>query len=177
MRSLALAAVVVFLTADYSQAQTLNINVYSQNDARWKSDKMGISGHTLGGFGCYATCLSAAYRVTPKTLNTWLSANNGYTATGDMNHPNEASYDGPGGLKYSGPGTLPNTAASVGNGISRGAVYVVRSRRFSEHWVLVYDSTGGQSYYMDPFDGTTRRVNGSEGWVSYGAEARIYSFQ
>jgi hypothetical protein len=86
-----------------------------------------------------------------------------------------ANYDGSEGLKYVGRGRLPSSASAVGNGINRGAVYVVKSSRFSsEHWVLVYKSTGGQAYYLDPHDGTTRRV--SDGWVPYGGEARIYSY-
>jgi len=172
-----LAAVVVIANATTAQAQTLSINVYSQRDSRWSADKMGTSGLTVGNYGCMMTCLAATYRVSPGTLNVFLSKNGGYTSGGLLNHSVAANYDGSGGLKYIGSGRLPTTASSVGNGISRGAVYVAQSNRFGSgtHWVLVYKATSGQSYYMDPWDGTTRRVG--DGWVSYGCSARIYSFR
>ena len=171
-----LAVAIVGLRPGFGGAQSLNINVYSQNDASWSWDKMGTSCLTEGRYGRMMTCLASAYSVTPKTLNTWLSANGGYTSSGALNPSVAANYDGSGGLMYASRGTLPNNAASIANGLGRGAVYIVRSTRFAEYWVLVYDSTRGQSYYLDPWDGTTRRVGGSEAWVRYGAEARIYLF-
>ena len=178
------ATMLVVIVAGVAEAQTLPINVYSQRDSRWSGDKMGASGLTVGNYGCMMTSLAAAYRVSPGTLNAWLSKNGGYTSDGLLVHSVAANYDGSGGLKYVGPGNLPNDASSVGRGIGRGAVYVVKSSRplGGGHWVLVYNAIpGGQSYYMDPWDGTTRRVGAVERdgrvWVSYGASARIYSFQ
>lgn len=178
IRHLVCAAMLVAVAGVAAEAQTLPINVYSQRDARWSGDKMGTSGLTVGNYGCMMTSLAAAYRVTPGTLNAYLSKKGGYTSDGLLNHSVAANYDGSGGMQYVGPGTLPNDASSVGRGIGRGAVYITQSSRFGagKHWVLVYNAIpGGQSYYLDPSDGTTRRVG--DGWVSYGASARIYSIK
>lgn len=177
------AMMLVVIVAGVAEAQTLPINVYSQRDSRWASDKMGASGLTVGNDGCMMTSIAAAYRVSPGTLNAWLSKNGGYTSSGLLVHSVAANYDGSGGLKYVGTGSLPSSASSVGRGIERGAVYVVSSSRplGAGHWVLVYKATSGQAYYMDPWDGTTRRVGSVESdgrvWVRYGAIARIYSLQ
>ena len=177
------ATLLVVSVAGVVEAQTLPINVYSQRDSRWSGHKMGSSGLTVANYGCMMACLASAYRQTPGDLNRYLSANRGYTSGGLLDHNVAAKFDGAGGLVYVGSGSLPTTASSVGRGIQRGAVYVVRSSRplgGAAHWVLVYQVTGGQTYYMDPWDGTTRRVGAVESnnqvWVKYGAEARIYSF-
>lgn len=170
----AIMLVVVF--AGVAQAQTLRINVYSQRDARWANEKMSPSRLTVGNYGCLMTCLAATYRQSPATLNSYLSRYGGYTSGGLLIHTVAARFDGARGMQYAGTGRLPSNAQSVGRGIRRRAVYIVRSLRplGATHWVLVYKATSGQAYYMDPWDGTTRRVG--DGWVSYGAEARIYRF-
>lgn len=171
------AAVLVAWAASSAMGQSLRINVYSQKDARWSDHKMGSSGKTIGNSGCMMTCVAAAYRVTPAVLNTYLSSNKGYTSGGALDHYKAAGYDGPDGLQYVKSGSLPGNASSVGQGIKNGYVYIVRSYRFNEHWCLAYKATEGQVYYLDPIDGTTRRVGATDGWVSYGASARIYKFQ
>lgn len=156
-----------------AQASELPINVYRQTDPAWANDRMG-NGGTIGQQGCMMTSLAMAFRVSPKDLNRWLNANGGYANGGLLNHQRAAAFDGPGGIQYVGPGNLPLSWDSIDRGIARGGVYITRSRRFSEHWVIVYKAGVGQAYYADPYDGTVRRVG--DGWVNYGNEARIYSF-
>ena len=164
------------VAVETASAQSLSINVYSQRDSRWSGQRMAPSSLTVGNYGCLMTCLASTYRVSPNTLNSWLSRNGGYTSGGLVNHEAAARFDGSGGLRYSGGGSLPTSAGSIGRGIARGAVYVTASRRFSgsTHWVLVFAVSGNQVYYMDPWDGTVRMVGDS--WVRYGNETRVYSF-
>lgn len=171
------ASMILVSGAETVSAQSLSINVYSQRDSRWSGHRMAPSSLTVGNYGCLMTSLAAAYRTNPDTLNAWLSRNGGYTSGGLLNHDVAARFDGFGGLRYVGRGSLPTTASSIGRGVSRGAVYVTASRRFagSTHWVLVFGTSGNQAYYMDPWDGTIRLVGDS--WVRYGSETRLYSFQ
>jgi len=67
----------------------------------------------------------------------------------------------------------PN-ALGVNNGLAGGTVYIVRSNRAAQHWVIVFTSNGQQSYYADPWDGTCRMVG--DGWCNYGNAAIIYRF-
>ena len=46
----------------------LNVQVFSQRDARWGNDLMGGKGK-LKDFGCAVTCLSSLSGIDPKTLN------------------------------------------------------------------------------------------------------------
>ncbi|MCM2374575.1 hypothetical protein [Aporhodopirellula aestuarii] len=177
-RTLILGLMVVVVSATSVNAQSLRINVYSQRDAKWKNDRMGSSSLKVGDYGCLMTCLAAALRTTPGDLNGFLNRSGGYDSNGLLKHDVAASFDGSGGLKYIGRSRLPSNWSAVGRGIGRGAVYVVASRRplgSSTHWVLVYKTTRGQAYYMDPWDGTVRRVG--DGWVSFNSDARLYSFR
>jgi hypothetical protein len=61
----------------------INTRLFSQRDTKWKYDKMGKSGFTIGGYGCTITCLASllcyfGYDETPKTVNQKLSSNGGY---------------------------------------------------------------------------------------------------
>lgn len=172
-----------FYVAGSLEAQTLPINVYSQRNTQWSGHRMGASGLTVGNYGCMMTALASAYRVTPATLNSYLSRNGGYTSTGLLVHAVAANFDGSGGLKYINAGSLPTTATAIGRGIERGGVYIAESSRplgGGTHWVLVYRVSGNNAFYMDPWDGTIRQVGAVESngrvWVRFGANARIYSF-
>jgi hypothetical protein len=60
---------------------------FLQRDERWKDDKIGGSGETLARVGCAACSLAMAlhghgFSPTPKALNDWLKANEGYNPRG-----------------------------------------------------------------------------------------------
>ena len=167
--SLLIAAALFGLAVEKADASALAINVYRQTDY---NDKMG-NGGTIAQQGCMMTSLAMVYRVSPATLNAWLNANGGYADGGNLKHSVAAAYDGAGGVQFVGFGKLPPDWASVDRGIARGAIYIVRSSRRPEHWVIVFKAGNGQSYYADPLDGTVRRVG--DAYVKYGNEARIYS--
>lgn len=64
------------------------MQLYSQNDPKWKSNKHGTSNSTLGATGCTITGLamllkSIGYDETPATVNDKLTANGGY-ASGNL---------------------------------------------------------------------------------------------
>lgn len=163
-------------------ADWLSVTRYSQRDDRWKNNVMRPSTCTLGGYGCLTTCVAMAYTgignaTNPGALCTWLSNNGGYNANGDLDPWKAAAFDGPNGLRYGTSGTLPLTALSVNAGMDRGGIYIVRSTRFSQHWVLVVGITqvGPNTYktwFVDPYDAQMYEV-GTNG-VQYGAAARIY---
>jgi hypothetical protein len=159
------------VAAGIGGAATLPVSGYSQNDPAYKNDRMG-NGGTIGQQGCLMTCVANALRTSPRVLNAWLNANGGYANGGVLNHNAAAAFDGPGGLQFVGFGQLPWNAAGVNNGIAAGTVYIVRSTRGPQHWVLVFTSNGQQSWYSDPWDGTCRPVG--DAWVSYGNQAIVY---
>jgi hypothetical protein len=167
------AVLAVVITVNIVDAATLPISGYSQNDPAYKNDRMG-NGGTVGQQGCLMTCVANALRTSPKVLNAWLNGNGGYADGGLLIHNVAAAFDGPGGLQFVGFGQLPLNAIGVSNGIASGAVYIVRSTRGPQHWVLVFTSNGQTSWYSDPWDGTCRPVG--DGWVSYGNQAIIYKF-
>jgi len=162
-----------FAFCSATTAQYLFIQPMRQTDPAWARDRMG-NGGTIGQQGCLMTDLAMVFNVTPKTLNAWLNANGGYAQGGTVIHQRAADFDGPGGLQFYGWGNLPFDAGSVARGMSRGGVYIVRSYRYPEHWVLVFSSNGWQSYYVDPSDASVRRVG--DPFVHYGNEARVYYF-
>lgn len=167
-----IAGILLLVVAAAAPASELAINVYSQTNPAWGNDRMG-NGGTVRQQGCLMTSVAMALRVSPKDFNAWLNANGGYANGGLLNHQRAAAYDGPGGLEYVGAGNLPLSWDAIDRGIARGGVYIVRSRRFSEHWCIAFKAGNGQAYYADPYDGTVRRVG--DGFVNYGNEARIYS--
>ena len=66
-----------------AQPSALQVEPYSQNDPRWKNNKLGTSDTTIGWNGCLITChaMIAKYfgkDTDPARFNTWLTANNGY---------------------------------------------------------------------------------------------------
>lgn len=65
----------------------IDVPYFAQADPEWKNDTLGESGDSLASYGC--TVCSAAMALhafdkpcTPKTLNTYLSDNGGFTANG-----------------------------------------------------------------------------------------------
>ncbi len=173
MKTISVLTLTAGLLAGTASGAELPIRVYNQTDPVWSKDRMG-NGGTIGQQGCMMTSVAMVYGVTPKVFNAWLNANGGYAHGGLLIPQKAAAFDGPGGLQYVGPGTLPGDWASVDRGIARGAVYVVRSFRTPDHWVVVFKAGNGQAYYADPLDGTVRRVGAVDGWVNYGNPARIY---
>lgn len=67
----------------------MNIPLYSQNDPRWKDEKLGGSDLTVGRWGCTMTCIAMAlnhwgYEVDPKECNEKLTKSGGFMPSGDL---------------------------------------------------------------------------------------------
>lgn len=66
---------------------TYNVIPFSQRDPLWADDRLGASIYTIGSAGCAMVSATmnatiADPTLTPKIVNAWLSANNGYTPDG-----------------------------------------------------------------------------------------------
>jgi hypothetical protein len=166
------------------------ITFFSQLDPLWKSSKMGTSGKTIGSIGCVLTSVAMAgankmRNTNPGTLNTWLSANNGYTSSGDLYWAKPPGFDPTGGFKYIGSSfngfSSVKSAANLKALIDGGYYVVSFSYRFngSNHWVVIYKYHGtGSSLsdfeYLDPADAsfTYRTVDGVK--VRTDSQIRVY---
>ena len=61
----------------------LAVTPYSQNDPRWRNDRLGTSSTTIGWNGCLITCCAMVMKfygevTDPAKLNTWLVQHGGY---------------------------------------------------------------------------------------------------
>jgi len=59
------------------------MEILSQRDAHWANMKLGMSGVTIGGYGCTITCLSMIAGVTPDVMNDTLIRVGGFVAPKD----------------------------------------------------------------------------------------------
>jgi archaellum component FlaC len=50
----------------------------SQNDPKWKNEKLGFSNETIGNFGCVITCLANLFEITPLQMNEWMKQNGAF---------------------------------------------------------------------------------------------------
>lgn len=160
-----------------TQAAVLSVPFFSQLDKRWKDDT-----------GCAYTSVAMllAYRcvdVDPGRLKTWLQANSGFDADGNLNWYVAANYKKGGWLKYDGAGTLPDLPTLRTNIDSGKRLYVARSERFSKpgkrvmHWVTIVGvDAKGIGWYLDPMDTTSTLHQVGDGWVNAGAEVRKFTY-
>lgn len=170
-----------------SEARTLSINFFSQRDSRWKNEKMGRSGLTIGGYGCAMTAITMAgcskmTGLTPSTMNTWLSNNSGYTAAGAIYWGKPPGFQPTSGFSYLGESTVGN-AATMKARIDAGKFVVAYSKRFenvgSTHWVVIYKYNGdgsrlNQYEYLDPYDLQWALHTVDDGKVTSSGRAQLY---
>jgi len=52
--------------------------LFSQNDPRWKTKKLGFSNETIGNYGCLITAIGDMWDADPLVVNEWLKNNNGF---------------------------------------------------------------------------------------------------
>jgi hypothetical protein len=169
------------------EARTLPINFFSQRDPRWKNEKMGRSGLTIGGYGCAMTSVTMAgcskmTGLTPSTMNTWLSNNSGYTAGGAIYWGKPPGFQPTSGFSYLGEATVKN-AATLKALIDAGKFVVAYSKRFenvnSTHWTVIYKYNGdgsrlNQFEYLDPYDLQYALHTVDDGKVTSASRTQIY---
>lgn len=170
-----------------AEARTLPINFFSQRDSRWKNEKMGRSGLTIGGYGCAMVSVTMAgcskmTGLTPSTMNTWLSNNSGYTSGGALYWGKPPGFQPTSGFSYLGESTVGN-AATMKARIDAGKFVVAYSKRFenvgSTHWVVIYRYTGdgsrlNQYEYLDPYDLQYALRKVDDGKVTSSSRAQLY---
>ncbi|GMV43737.1 MAG: hypothetical protein AMXMBFR64_54530 [Myxococcales bacterium] len=163
---------------------------FSQNNTSWACNGLGTCSNTTIGTcgtktpaGCAITAAAMALKargasVNPGTLNTYLKNNGGYASGCSVYWAKVADFDGSGGLKWKGTGSL-TTVSALKSLLDAGSLVVAKSNRFTNHWVVVsgYGSTGtswSHFTYLDPWDTTATTRKLGDGWVGSGAVTRIY---
>ena len=141
---------------------------FSQKNPLWSGDPMGLSGLTVGDFGCAMTSTAMVlmyYGVDtdPGVLNAWLSGHGGYTSGGALYWSKPAEYSE--GMvqfihssefwSFSSPST--KHWDKLNQELNQGRPVIVRvdsdpSPSYTEHWVLVTHRSGSDYYINDPLD-------------------------
>jgi hypothetical protein len=140
---------------------TLAVEPMSQNDPRWKNNRLGTSSTTIGWNGCLLTCIAMVCNYysgegDPAKLNAWLTANNGYT-NGNLYNWNSIAFPISTWVDcYSVPAPLSQIDAAL----ARGEPVIVHvdfypsTNPIDEHYVLLIGKLADEDYVMiDSWDG------------------------
>jgi hypothetical protein len=134
---------------------------YSQQDPRWKNDKLGGGPDNIGHIGCAVTCVAMyssgwGFTETPATLNQKLKRVGGYVgqaivwAALTKIHPSLRCT----GLTIS--GNSPAPLSEIGASLAEGQPVIVEvdfspAAGLQTHWVLLYRDRGNDYYMLDPW--------------------------
>lgn len=191
IRGVTFLVVMFAIVSSAAYAALTPIPFRSQSDWRWSCNQMGsCSTDSMGKCagkspsGCAVTSVwmlleySCSYGD-PGRYDAWLTTNGGFSNGCFMNWSVSDRYDGPYGLVYVGSGSL-STPAALKQLVDAGRLIVMKSNRFSSHYVALRGYTGaGTNWsdfaYWDPWDTlpTDRRI-GDNGWVVAGKATQIY---
>ncbi|MBE3142987.1 MAG: hypothetical protein IMZ61_03575 [Planctomycetes bacterium] len=147
---------------------------YSQHDSRWSSNHLGTSTtDTIENSGCALTSVAMLLKwesgsssdPDPGQLNTWLTANNGYTNGDWIVWSVAAAYDGSIGLTWIGSTSGVDEWSQLDSELAAGRKPIVvvdgilSTPALDSHYVVVYDRVGApgvpSSYkILDPWDTT-----------------------
>src|SRR5262245_48878003 len=114
---------------------------YLQNDPAWKDDTIGGSGERLERVGCTVSSLAMAFdhygiKTTPRELNEFLKANEGYTLRGWLKWNAVSKFaDGKVTMDYIGPPTHERIDASLRR--QQPVIVKVLISGVIPHWVLI----------------------------------------
>ena len=144
-----------------SDSMPSKVMIYSQQDTRWKEDKLGDSQYTIGTSGCITTCLAAAFQmqeievedvleVNPQSLNDYFSQNGVYDEEGNLQWSVlESLIDRP----VIREGVTSTSAQQIEQLLSCGIYPICRVRMpwsGKGHYVLIVGSKEGEFRCMDP---------------------------
>jgi hypothetical protein len=126
-----------------------SFNWFSQNDARWKQERLGSSRSSIGKSGCVLSCLSMLLNaeatnqhMTPDRLNEWLRKNGGY-AGNNMRWQIPGEIDGIGlGLELVAQSVKRNDWDFLSSQLDAGNKVIVKVAGRRSHWVLVIKREG-----------------------------------
>lgn len=132
----------------FSLTHATGFSWFSQNDARWKSNRLG-GGTSIGRSGCVVSCLSMLLNaeasnpyMTPGKLNDWLRKNGGYSGN-NMRWQIPGLIDGEGlGMELEGQSTRYNDWDFLDDELSKGNKVIVKVAGRRSHWVLVVRRDG-----------------------------------
>ena len=147
---------------------------YSQRDSRWSSNHLGTSTtDTIGNSGCALTSVAMLLKwesgsssdPNPGQLNTWLTANSGYTNGDWIVWSVAAAYGGSMGLTWIGSTSGVDEWSQIDSELAAGRKPIVvvdgiiSTPALDSHYVVVYDRVGASgvpsSYkILDPWDTT-----------------------
>lgn len=170
IRILCIAIPVLFLVAFFwrirgsvilTPSETIPVSetiFYSQNDSRWKEDRLGDSDFTMGKSGCLVTCMAAAIQMenlamnglTPGDLNQYFAKRGVYDAQGNLQWTVLRAL---GGLQIE----LPQQVHSneVTEHLRRKIYPIVRVRMKglgNFHYVLIVGAENGTFLCVDPLN-------------------------
>jgi hypothetical protein len=117
----------------------------SQQDNKWKNQKLGTGKNTIGSHGCAITCLSMMAGVTPDYTNNLLRDNKGYV-NGDLVNWTKASQLL--GLEYN---------SDINNQVYYPTIMRVFSKQIPMHFVIWM----GGDLIIDPLDGKEKQYRTS----------------
>lgn len=166
----------------------LNIPFFSQNNPAWKKDKVGTCPNEIGGItgvGCAVTSLamllaSKGVDVTPKSLNIWLSENDGYINGCQVSWKKATELNDPERISWlTSSETLNENTADLKKWIDDGRLIIAKSNRFDSHWVVLrgYKNAGTRLtdyLYWDPWDNDPTDHYIGDGMVHVGAKLTVY---
>lgn len=133
--------------------------LFSQNDPRWKTKKLGFSNETIGNYGCLITAIGDMWDADPLVVNEWLKNNNGFLSL------NLVSWTKLPGFIWRG---WTYEDSKVKEAISKYGSCIIETDfntnpKDGSHFVLAIGS--GQIY--DPWDGTKKPLNSYPTFYGY----------
>jgi hypothetical protein len=142
----------------FSGLATLETPFFQQKDARWKDDTIGGSGESLGKVGCTIASLAMAlhvygFRTTPKELNDWLKANDGYTFRGWLKWEAVNRYTR-GTVAVAIPDRPTHADIDAALRARQPVLAKVFINRIIPHWVLIAGKQGNEYLVRDPLNAT-----------------------
>lgn len=136
--------------------RVIDVPMYKQWNPSWGDDKLGPTSEPMRNVGCTVSCVAMVFQhysieATPKTLNAWLSAHDGYTPRGWLKWEKCVEFSG--GrvvMEYNGEPDSARLAASLGKG--RPVIVKVMLDGGVQHWVLVVGTEGREFLVNDPLN-------------------------
>ncbi len=140
---------------------TLAVEPYSQNDPRWKNNRLGTSSTTIGWNGCLITCVAMVQKfygidTDPARLNTWLTQNGGYANEnllywGKIPFPIATWVDC---MDVPAPLSQIDACLDRGEPVIVHVDFVPSSAVINDHYVLLIGKLANEDYVMiDSWDG------------------------
>jgi len=128
--------------------------IYLQHDRAWEGERIGGTGETLGSVGCTVCCLAMGLshfgiQQSPKELNAWLRANDGYSLRGWLRWESLSKLTG-GNIYVDYRAPLGHDTIDAALKARQPVLAKVFINRVVTHWVLVVGKDGTEYLAQDP---------------------------